>query len=215
MSGPPAEAAPSQSWADAVETTTKRRRRGRRVAKKGEWAVITRDGVRRALPTVPEIPTTIAEEQLLFRLGSVNEAGFVVGAGGRNTGLVLKTTGVAVTVAASNDVLGAPRRADADIAYATRMAFSRAAGGVLRWFVTPQATARGFPPDQQDALRRLAETQGCDLLLLQSKRGHMCLLLVLRAFVVDAEDRARMRAARELLLAALAPLESVSTKAAE
>jgi hypothetical protein len=147
-----------------------------------------------------------AAAQLLFRLSNVSDAGFVVGAGGRNTALVFKTTGVSVTVAGS-DVLGTPRRADADLHHAARMAFSMAAGGVLRWFVTPQATTRGFPDDKQDELRALAEAQNCELLLLQSKRGHMCLLLVLRTLRNDAEDRAGMRTARELLLAQLAPIE--------
>ena len=185
----------------------KKHRRGRRRAspkQKDEWTVMLRDGSRHAL-TEPPLAAVAEEKQLLFQLGGASEAGFVVGAGGRNTGLVLKTTGVAITVADA-DVLGTVRREGANVDYATRMAFSMAAGGVLRWFVTPQATARGFPPEAQSALRALADAHGCELLLLQSKRGHMCLLLVLRALSEDA--RGRVQQARTQLLAQLASSEA-------
>jgi hypothetical protein len=179
---------------DATTTTkrTRRRRGGRGLKKspheakkegdavaagekKEEWTMITRGGARKTLPTAPSIPPEGADEQgdrvHFFALSSPNEGGFIVGAGGRNTALIFKTTGVSVLVETEGSVTGFPRRADADVPCARRMALAMAAGGVVRWFVTPLATERGFPPDNQPLLRGLANTYGCELQLLQSKEA--------------------------------------------
>ena len=152
--------------------------------------------VRRAMPQPDE-----TEEAPLFRLAHAHEAGFVVGAGGRNTALILKASGVPVRVQGEEVHALHPRRGAKDTVLAHRMALSMSAGGVLRWFVTPTATAHGYPSERQAALRALAEERGCDLQLLRSRRGHMCLLLVVQA--LDAESRDRVRTARDALLLAL------------
>ena len=157
----------------------------------------------------------------LFRIAHASEGAFVVGAGGRNTALVRHLTGTTLLVLGDH-VYGAspakapakaPTKAPPKAVGAKTMALSMAAGGVLRWFVTPQATAHGFPPERQEALRALAATHGCALELLRARRGHMCLLLLAAAATAeggegdnnDEEDaiRARVRGAREALLAAL------------
>ena len=199
--------------------------------KKGEgWTIITRGGARKPLPTAPSIPEAAAGEVpskdqqriLFFDLSSPSEGGFIVGAGGRNTGLVHKTTGVSIFVEPAGAVFGLPRNADADLALARRMALSMAAGGVLRWFVTPQATERGYPADKQPVLRALANAYGCELQMLQSKRGHKCLLLVFIADVLsegsssnDEEARTRVQLAREVLLAALTTVSVFAEDAAK
>ena len=161
----------------------------------------------------------------LFRIAHASEGAFVVGAGGRNTALVRHLTGTTLLVlgdhvygaspakAPAKAQAKAPTKAPPKAVGAKTMALSMAAGGVLRWFVTPQATAHGFPPERQEALRALAATHGCALELLRARRGHMCLLLLAAAATAeggegdnnDEEDaiRARVRGAREALLAAL------------
>jgi len=141
------------------------------------------------------------QRTLLFRLANANEAGFVVGAGGRNAALILKITGVPVRVE-GEDVYALKKGEDnggSGKLLAHRMALSMSAGGVLRWFVTPTSTAHGYPVDRQAALRALAEERGCDLQLLRSRRGHMCLLLIVK----DTEAREQVRTARDALLLAL------------
>ena len=155
------------------------------------------------------MPSPSDERTPLFQLSHTNEAGFIVGAGGRNTALVFKVAGVPVRV--DGETVYALRRRDSaacDLALAHRMALSMSAGGVLRWFVTPVATAQGYPPERQAALCALAEARGCDLQLLRSRRGHMCLLLVVQT--LDAEARERVRTVRDALLLALttAPAEA-------
>lgn len=150
------------------------------------------------------------ERTLLFRLAHTYEAGFVVGAGGRNTALLFKASGVPVRVHGEEVYALQPRRGG-DTALAHRMALSMSAGGVLRWFVTPTATARGYPPERQAALCALAEERGCDLQLLRSRRGHMCLLLVVQT--LDTEARERVRTARDALLLALTTTTTTTTDA--
>ena len=246
---PPAGAepnAPNEEDEEKKQARPRRRRggRGRKQAaadadadgsskKKGEgWTIITRGGARKPLPTAPTIPEAADEEAIkeepqripFFDLSSPSEGGFIVGAGGRNTALVHKTTGVSIFVEPAGGVFGLPRNnADADLALARRMALSMASGGVLRWFVTPLATERGYPADKQPALRALANAYGCELQLLQSKRGHKCLLLV---FIADAsseassssndeEARTRVQLAREVLLAALTTVSVFAEDAAK
>ena len=246
---PPAGAepnAPNEEDEEKKQARPRRRRggRGRKQAaadadadgsskKKGEgWTIITRGGARKPLPTAPTIPEAADEEAIkeepqripFFDLSSPSEGGFIVGAGGRNTALVHKTTGVSIFVEPAGGVFGLPRNnADADLALARRMALSMASGGVLRWFVTPLATERGFPADKQPVLRALANAYGCELQLLQSKRGHKCLLLV---FIADAsseassssndeEARTRVQLAREALLAALTTVSVFAEDAAK
>ena len=149
--------------------------------------------------------TAREERTPLFRLAHAHEAGFVVGAGGRNTALIFKASGVPVRVS-GEEVYALRRREGAaasaeDASLAHRMALSMSAGGVLRWFVTPTATAHGYPPERQATLGALADARGCDLQLLRSRRGHMCLLLVVRT--LDDEARERVRTARDALLLAL------------
>jgi hypothetical protein len=148
---------------------------------------------------------------LLFRLSHANEAGFVVGAGGRNASLILKITGVPVRVDGEDiyaliSPAGGLKKESDNMSLAHRMAFSMSAGGVLRWFVTPTATAHGYPTDQQAALRAIAEERGCELQLLRSRRGHMCLLLIVKG--IDADAREKVRTARDALLLALTAHES-------
>ena len=156
------------------------------------------------------MPSVADDATCLFRLTHPNEAGFVVGAGGRNTGLIFKASGVTVRVD-GEDVyaLSSTSKADADVPLAHRMALSMSAGGVLRWFVTPMATTKGFPNERQAELRTLAEERGCSLELTRSRRGHMCLLLIVKE--LDDQARERVRAARNAVLIALSAPELTPT----
>jgi hypothetical protein len=173
-------------------------------AKTKPWTLMTRHGDKHVV-VVDHDPEKEEERTVLFRLNHATEAGFVVGAGGRNTALVHKTTGVSVVVV-GDEVVGVVRGRTPRLEVARRMALSMSAGGVLRWFITPQATAKGYPDERQAALSEIASARQCDLMLLRSKRGHMCLLLVIQA-AHDAADpdavRGMVRAARDALLLAL------------
>ena len=157
----------------------------------------------------------------LFTLASAMEAPFLIGAGGRNVSLVRKHTGVRLVIRGIEVFMipaSPPEPADlgAELLMAKRLAFSSSIGGVLRWFVTPQATLHGFPDHKVPEWSRLADSYACDLQSLRSRKGHICVLLVPRmtATIVDGateeeeEELARVRVliprAREALLQAMA-----------
>lgn len=199
---------PMTSWADAVDEGKPAAEPEEPKKPIEEWTLVTRGHGAMPLHHSPLVVAVSDKRTLLFKLTDSNEAGFVVGAGGRNTALVFKTTGVSVVVS-GEDIWATPRAASKppDMELARRMALSMSVGGVLRWFVTPMATTKGFPSDRQESLRALAAERGCDLLLLRSKRGHLCLLLVVHTLDVTTNGlsfaRSTVRAARDAMLLAL------------
>ena len=74
----------------------------------------------------------------LFELTSAAEAPFLVGTKGRNMSLIRHHTGYAIFIEGAA-VTMAPQRAKPDAALARRMALSACSGGILRWFICPQA----------------------------------------------------------------------------
>jgi len=212
----------------------------------GGWCVVPARAPKKPPPPptlnagapAPAATVAASEEERcrLFVLGSPLEAPFLIGAGGRNISLVRKYANVRVTVQNDEVLMSAlPPSATTAVSpissgssskeqnalLAKRLAFSASVGGVLRWFVTPQATLHGYPADRVPAWKGLADSFECDLEALRSRKGHVCILLVARLTRLqdDAQGRAeldRFRAlvggAREALLAAmmaLPPLPSI------
>jgi hypothetical protein len=134
----------------------------------------------------------------------VVEAPFVVGARGRNAALVRKHTGYFIHIVEGRVMARPQPQPPHDLDLAQRMVLSASAGGILRWFVAPEETARGYPPERQEALLHLAADHGCDLRLLRSHCGHLCLMLVPQDGFTTPDEaeavRLRVREARQALL---------------
>jgi len=163
-------------------------------------------------------------EQRCFELGN-NEAPFLVGVKGRNISIIRKYTGVSINIR-DNVVYVTPQRQRSDVELARRMSISACCGGVLRWFVTPAATKKGFPEHCEAELRALAYKHQCALELLRSRRGHMCLMLIPDPSSLltneDAEDhfstehlRSLVYSARVVLLEALSSTASTTANGDE
>ena len=69
-------------------------------------------------------------------------------------------------------------RPNVDPELAWRLAFSASCGGVLRWFLVPAATKEGYPKHKIGMFKAMAADFECNIELLRSRKGHMCLMLI-------------------------------------
>ena len=156
-----------------------------------------------------------------------------MGSKGRNISLVRKYSGMAIFIRAK-DVCMMPQRNKPDALLALKLSLSASTGGVLRWFVTPQATRDGYPEHIVPLLKRAAYDHECDLEVMRSRRGHVCIMLVPRLFqhhhtasdaanLIDNEEtkteeinrfRPLLRMARERLMQIFATIIPVDTPVA-
>ena len=120
----------------------------------------------------------------LFNLSSPTQTAFIIGAKGRNAGLVQRYAGLRVLIRNDTEVYATPARVKVDPLLARRITLATSLGGVLRWFVTPKATAEGFPEALANDARAAAKECMCDLVTMRSHRGTttFLLLLLLRVF---------------------------------
>jgi len=116
----------------------------------------------------------------MFNTSTSTEAPFLVGIKGRNISLIYKYTGMSVVVKGEAVFMKRARPAKINIELAWKMALSASCGGILRWFLVPNATKEGYPPDREAEFQAVAARFDCDLELLRSRRGHMCLMLLPR-----------------------------------
>ena len=148
------------------------------------WQLMLRNGRHRKLPTPPPTTTTEAVEKeeevrtLLFTMESPTEAAFLIGTKGRNVALIRKHSSLTVRIEGMDVwAVGTPQQQQ-HVLLACRMALSACVGGVLRWFVTPQATRAGYPETMVPLFQRTAAAYRCDVAALRSHKGHMCVLLL-------------------------------------
>ena len=149
----------------------------------GSWQVVARSAEDHApwarariaaIVGTAQVELPEGSETLLFALASPTQTAFVIGAKGRNAGLVQRYAGLRVVIRADCDVLVTPARTKVDPLLARRIVLATSLGGVLRWFVTPKATIEGYPAASADALRAAAKEFACDLVTMRSHRG-MCM----------------------------------------
>ena len=150
----------------------------------GSWQVVARSAEDHApwarariaaIAGTAQVELPEGSETLLFALASPTQTAFVIGAKGRNAGLVQRYAGLRVVIRADCDVLVTPARTKVDPLLARRIVLATSLGGVLRWFVTPKATIEGYPAASADALRAAAKEFACDLVTMRSHRGMMCM----------------------------------------
>ena len=158
----------------------------------GSWQVVARSAEDHApwarariaaIAGTAQVELPEGSETLLFALASPTQTAFVIGAKGRNAGLVQRYAGLRVVIRADCDVLVTPARTKVDPLLARRIVLATSLGGVLRWFVTPKATIEGYPAASADALRAAAKEFACDLVTMRSHRG-MCVRVFAFAFCV-------------------------------
>jgi hypothetical protein len=143
---------PKESWADTMESDTNTQ------------------------STNEENKTKECDAISMFSISST-EAPFLVGVKGRNISLIRKYSGMLITI--NNGVVYmSPSRKTYDIELAWKLVLSACYGGILRWFENPYATKKGYPPDRYEELNNLAASHQFDLMLLRSRKGHMCLVLI-------------------------------------
>lgn len=139
------------------------------------------------------------------------EAPFLIGSKGRNISLIRKFSGMIISIR-DQDVVMCKSKATSDVITAWRMVVSACYGGILRWFETPYATMKGYPENRVPEFEKIAKNYDCELQLLRSRRGHMCLMLIPRIILdnndaINEEKRGQwadtIHSAREALLAAL------------
>ena len=140
----------------------------------------------------------------------------LIGAGGRNVGLVAKYAQVSIECHKEGVVQIVPRTPQSSsVVLASRMVRAIVAGGILRWFTRPAATLRFYHPSARPQLEALVAelTHGrCCLKLLRAQNGHLCLFVMPVQQEEETADFAEdIRAARPLLLAKIKELSASTT----